>query len=69
MPEDSFTEGASSVISLPQASVLSGNEGKLVHVSGTAVTDDIVTDTEFDVAVKTRQNIQGISPCQLQTGK
>ena len=64
-----LNEGAGSVISLPEARVLPENEGKLVHVSGTAVTDDIVTDTEFDVAVKTRQNIQGISPCQLQTGK
>jgi hypothetical protein len=46
-----LNEGAGSVISLPEARVLPENEGKLVHVSGKAVTDDIVTDTTFDVAV------------------
>jgi hypothetical protein len=39
-----LNEGAGSVISLPEARVLSEYDGKLVHVSGNAVTDDIVTD-------------------------
>jgi hypothetical protein len=46
-----LNEGAGSVISLPQASVLSEYEGNLVHVSGSAVTNETVTDPEFDVAV------------------
>jgi hypothetical protein len=46
-----LNEGAGSVISLPEARVWPENEGKLVHVSGQAVTDDIVADTEFGVAV------------------
>jgi len=44
-------EGAGSVISLLEARVMPENNGKLVHVAGTAVTDEIVTDTEFEVAV------------------
>ena len=46
-----LNEGAGSVISLSEARVLSENDGKLVHVSGKAVTDDITTDTEFELAV------------------
>jgi len=44
-------EGASSVISLREARVLPENEGKLVHFSGKAVTDEILTDAVFEVAV------------------
>jgi hypothetical protein len=44
-------EGAGGVISLPEARVLAEYDGKLVHVSGNAVTDDIVADPEFGVAV------------------
>ncbi|MCP4626807.1 MAG: hypothetical protein GY850_25355 [bacterium] len=46
-----LNEGAGSVISLAEASVLPDYEGELVHVAGKAVTDEIVADTEFDVAV------------------
>ena len=46
-----LNEGAGSVISLPAARVLSEYDGKLVHVTGQAVTDEIVTDPEFGVAV------------------
>ena len=46
-----LNEGAGSVISLPEARVLSDYEGELVHVSGRAVTDETVTDREFGVAV------------------
>jgi hypothetical protein len=44
-------EGAGSVISLPEAQVLPEYEGELVHVAGKAVTDEIVADPEFEVAV------------------
>ena len=46
-----LNEGAGSVISLPEARVLAEYDGKLVHVTGNAVTDEIVADTEFGVAV------------------
>jgi hypothetical protein len=46
-----LNEGAGSVISLPEARVLPENEGKLIHVTGKAVTEEIVTDSEFGVAV------------------
>jgi hypothetical protein len=46
-----LNEGAGVVISLPEARVLPENEGELVHVTGTAVTDEIVSDPEFEVAV------------------
>lgn len=46
-----LNEGAGSVVSLPQPRVMSEYEGKLVHVSGKAVTDEIVTDTQFEVVV------------------
>ncbi len=44
-------EGASSVTSVETDSVNSANEGKLVHVSGTAQTDEALTDEEFSVQV------------------
>jgi hypothetical protein len=46
-----LNEGAGSVISLPETRVLPENEGKLVHLSGKAVTDEIVADMEFEVSV------------------
>ena len=46
-----LNEGAGSVISLPEAIVLPEYEGELVHVAGKAVTDEIVVDPEFEVAV------------------
>jgi len=46
-----LNEGAGSVISLPEARVLSEYDGQLVHVAGRAITDEIVTDPEFGVAV------------------
>jgi len=46
-----LNEGAGSVISLPEARVVPEYDGKLIHVSGRAVTDEIVADPEFAVAV------------------
>ena len=45
-----LNEGAGSVISLPQATVSSANEGRLVHVTGQAATDETLVDPEFAVA-------------------
>ena len=46
-----LNEGAGSVVSLPEARVVREYDGKLVHVSGNAVTDETVADPEFEVAV------------------
>jgi len=46
-----LNEGAGRVISLPEARVSAEYDGQLVHVSGRAVTDEIVADPEFGVAV------------------
>jgi tetratricopeptide (TPR) repeat protein len=46
-----LNEGAGNVITLPQATVSAGNEGRLVHVTGMAETDETLVDPEFSVAV------------------
>ena len=46
-----LNEGAGILISVPEARVMSKNDGKLVHVSGMAVTDEILADPEFEPAV------------------
>ena len=46
-----LNEGAASVISLPEAHVMAEYDGELVHVAGQAITEDIVADPVFDVAV------------------
>lgn len=46
-----LNEGAGILISVPEARVMSKNDGKLVHVSGMAVTDEILADPEFELAV------------------
>ena len=46
-----LNEGAGNVVTLPQATVAPGNEGRLVHVTGMAETDETLADSEFSVAV------------------
>lgn len=46
-----LNEGAGKVISLPEAKASAEYDGKLIHVSGQAITDEILTDPEFGVAV------------------
>ncbi len=46
-----LNEGAGNVITLPRATVSAGNEGRLVHVTGMAETDETLVDPEFSVAV------------------
>ncbi len=43
-------EGAQNVVSVEAATVDSANEGKLVHISGKAVTDDVLQDEQFGVS-------------------
>ena len=45
-------EGERSVITVPADKVDPGNEGKLVHISGKAVTDDTIKDADFGVDAK-----------------
>lgn len=54
-------EGSGSVISVASDSVIPGNEGKLIHVSGLLKTDDILTDEIFGVsenAVKLERSVE-----------
>jgi len=46
----SLEEGAGAVVSVSPDRVESANQGKLVHVSGLATTDETVTDPDFGVA-------------------
>ena len=62
-------EGAGSVITLPEAIILPQNEGRLVHVYGKAVTDEIVTDEEFDVAVNAIRLQRDVSMYQWKENK
>lgn len=48
----SLEEGAGAVVSVSSDRVESGNEGKLVHMSGQATTDETVKDPEFGVSAQ-----------------
>ena len=62
-------EGAGSVITLPEAIVNPENEGRLVHVYGKAVTDEIVTDEEFDVSINAIRLQRDVSMYQWKENK
>lgn len=47
----SLAEGASVVVSVPSTAIDPANDGKLIHVSGTVTTDEMLTDEEFGIAV------------------
>jgi hypothetical protein len=49
----SLTQGAKVVVDVPSDKVDPANEGKLVHVTGTATTGETVTDPMFGVAANT----------------
>ncbi len=58
---NSLNEGAASVISVGADSVNAANNGKLVYVSGMALTNDVATDTDFGIsvkAIKLQRNVQ-----------
>ncbi len=46
----SLKEGAAAVISVAADSVEAGNEGKLVHITGDAKTDEVLTDPQFGIS-------------------
>lgn len=46
----SLAEGASVVIDVPADAVNAGNEGKLVHLTGTATTEQTLTDPDFGLS-------------------
>ncbi|MCO4762546.1 MAG: TMEM43 family protein [Myxococcales bacterium] len=57
----SLEEGAGTVISVPAETVDPGNEGKLVHVSGEATTDEVLSDGPFGVkrqALKLKRKVE-----------
>lgn len=47
----SLSEGAKSVVEASADNVDAANEGKFVHLTGEAVTDDTLTDSDFGVSV------------------
>ncbi|MFW6161517.1 MAG: TMEM43 family protein [Planctomycetota bacterium] len=47
-----LAEGASATVSLPEATPDPANDGKLVHVTGEATTDETVTDPVFGVSAQ-----------------
>lgn len=47
----SLKEGAGAVIEVASDHVDSANEGKLIHISGTAATEDVLTDSTFGVSI------------------
>ena len=54
-------EGGGAVISVLADQVASNNEGKLIHLSGKATTEDILTDSVFGVsenALRLRRNVE-----------
>ncbi len=54
-------EGAASVISVSADQVDSANQGKLIHISGSAKTDDILRDKDFPVevnAIRLSRNVE-----------
>jgi hypothetical protein len=54
-------EGASNVVTIDSASVDAANEGKLVHMTGKAATDEKLSDSQFGVsanAIKLKRNVE-----------
>ncbi|MCE5328672.1 MAG: TMEM43 family protein [Planctomycetaceae bacterium] len=45
-------EGAAAVVTVPSETVNAANEGKLVHMTGKAATDEMLTDSVFGVSAK-----------------
>ncbi|MEP9396572.1 TMEM43 family protein [Mesorhizobium sp. KR2-14] len=48
----SLAEGASAVVAVPSQEINPANEGRLVHISGTVTTDEILADEEFGIEVE-----------------
>lgn len=44
--------GAKVAVTVSADAVAGANEGKLVHMSGTAATDDVLTDDDFGLAMR-----------------
>lgn len=48
---DALEEGAAAVVSVASDTIDSANEGKLIHITGQAKTDAVLTDTTFGISV------------------
>ena len=46
-----LNEGAGAVVSVPSSKVGAENEGKLVHMTGEASTDEVLSDASFNVSI------------------
>ena len=57
----SLQEGAGAVVSVPAGRVDPGNEGKLVHLSGRATTDEVLANPTFTIsanALRLRRDVE-----------
>lgn len=60
----SLEEGAAVVVSISETAVGAGNEGKLVHLSGEATTQETLTDPEFNVSVPAIKLVRNVEMYQ-----
>ena len=60
----SLEEGASAVVAVSADSVDAANDGTLVHLIGTATTDDVLSDPVFDVSETALQLIRDVETYQ-----
>ncbi|MCI5149198.1 MAG: hypothetical protein D3916_07405, partial [Candidatus Electrothrix sp. MAN1_4] len=59
-------EGAGSVISVPADRVAPANAGKLIHVTGRAITEDTLTDPVFGLSANALQLLRQVEMYQWQ---
>lgn len=57
-------EGAAAVVSVDAASIDPQNTGRLVHITGDAVTNDVLEDDEFEVSINGLRLIREVSMYQ-----
>jgi len=68
----SLNEGAQSVVSIPSDTINPANEGKLVHTTGMAETNDMLTDPVFGVsskAIKLKRHVEMYQWKELKSSK
>ena len=62
----SLKEGAASVVSVENNEVVAANEGKFIHISGEATTEETLTDTQFGVSAQALRLMRSTEMYQWQ---
>ena len=65
----SLTEGAGAVVALAFDKADAGNDGKLVHMSGLATTDEVLKDTDFGVSANAIKLLRKVEMFQWRENK